>query len=268
MAVLTGVPALRMGRESWPAADTAVTILAGTALVGAGCGALNAWYERDRDARMSRTVSRPLPAGRLTPREALLFGLGTSALGLALLHAVGGWLPVLVGIATLVHYVGIYTAWLKPRSPQSIVVGGAAGAIAPVLAASALDGRIGLWSVVLFAIVFLWQPPHVWAITLYRKGEYAEAGFPMLPAVVGEAATRRRMLAYTLFLIPVTLLPWVGGVLGVGYGAVALGAGAFFVARVLRSIHEQTPKADRRVFTGSLVYLSLLLAAMLVELLA
>jgi protoheme IX farnesyltransferase len=266
LVLLTAPPALALGAGHWPHPVTAIGVLAGCALIGAGCGALNAWCERDRDARMERTRDRPLPAGRLAPAQALGFGVLVSTLGLLTLLGVGGWLPMLVGAATLAHYIAVYTVWLKPRSAHNTLVGGAAGAAAPLIADAAVDGRIGPWGLVLFAIVFLWQPPHVWAIALYRKQEYAAAGFRMMPSVVGDRATRRRMLAFALVLVPVTLLPWIGGVLGPVYAATATAGGAYFVASILRSLHAGDHAEDRRVFGASLVYLTLLFAVMLAEL--
>ena len=268
LVLFTAAPALALGRNDWPSAAVILGVLLGAALVGGGCGALNAWLERDSDARMARTRERPLPTGRLAPHKALRFGIAISALGLLVLYGVGGWLPVVVGGLTLVHYLGVYTLWLKPRSAQNIVIGGAAGAAAPLIADAAVDGRIGEWGLVLFAIVFLWTPPHFWAIALYRKQEYAAADLPMMPAVVGDRGTRRRMLAYALALIPVSLLPWLGGELGPAYAATAVAAGACFVASILRSMRVQTREQDRRVFLVSLITLSLLFAVMLLELMA
>jgi protoheme IX farnesyltransferase len=266
LVLFTAPAALALGRDGWPDAATIVGVLLGAALVGGGCGALNAWLEREADAQMARTCDRPLPAGRVTPRQALGFGVAISALGLLVLFGVGGWPPALVGGLTILHYVGVYTLWLKPRSPQNIVIGGAAGAAAPLIADAALDGRIGVWGMVLFAIVFLWTPPHFWAIALYRKKEYAAAGFPMMPAVVGDAATRRRMLLYALLLIPTSLFPWLGGALGAHYAATALAAGAWFVASILRSMRAASSREDRRVFLVSIAYLTVLFAAMLADL--
>lgn len=265
LVLLTAPPAMVLGGAAWPDPVTLLGVLAGTVLVGAGCSALNAWYERDRDAHMSRTRDRPLPAGRLSPAQALRFGLAISALGVLALFASGGWLPALVGTLALAHYIFVYTIWLKPRTPQAVVVGGAAGAIAPVIADAAIDGSIGAWGLVLFGIIFLWQPPHFWAIALSRKEDYAAAGFPMMPAVAGEDATRRQMLAYALVLLPVTLLPWLLGGVGPVYAGVAAVGGATFAASIVRSQRARRREADRRVFHVSILYLSLLFATLLVE---
>ena len=268
LVLFTAPAAMAMGRGVWPEPAVLIAVVAGAALIGGGCGALNAWIERERDAKMTRTMNRPLPTGRLSPNQALIFGLLTSAAGLGLLLAFGGELSAAIGALTLLHYIFVYTIWLKPRSPQNIVIGGAAGAAAPLIADAAVSGTIGPWSLVLFAIIFLWTPPHFWAIALYRKDEYAAAGFPMMPEVVGNAATRKKMLAYACVLWPVTLIPWVGGALGPLYGLTALVAGGYFVASIVRAKRIARVEEDRRVFAISIIYLSLLFAVMILELLA
>jgi protoheme IX farnesyltransferase len=266
LVLFTAPPAMVLGGGQWPNAATLLGVMLGAALIGGGCGALNAWWERDRDAKMERTRDRPLPAGRLAPRQALVFGLVVSMLGLALLYAAGGALPCAIGAASIAHYLFVYTLWLKPRSSQNIVIGGAAGAATPLIADAAVDGRLGLWGPVLFAIVFLWTPPHFWAIALYRKREYEAAGFPMLPSVVGNAATRRRQLAYALLLIPVTLIPWFAGVLGPFYGLSAFVSGGIFCASIVCAMRRCSDSADKRVFRVSILYLVAVFAAMLVDL--
>ncbi len=266
LVLFTAPAAMLMGHEGWPRVEVLAGVIVGAALVGGGCGALNAWIERDRDARMTRTQDRPLPTGRLAPTHALVFGLVVSALGLGALYAAGGWPTAGIGLLTLLHYIFIYTLWLKPRSAQNIVIGGAAGAASPLIADMAMNGSIGVWGVVLFAIVFLWTPPHFWAIALYRKEEYEAAGFPMMPSVVGNEACRRKMLAYALILIPVTLLPWIGGELGVFYALAAVAAGAWFVRSIVRAIRARDRNEDRRVFATSIIYLVVVFGAMLAEL--
>jgi protoheme IX farnesyltransferase len=241
-------------------------IIIGAALIGAGCGALNASWERDRDRKMARTQDRPLPAGRLARRDAVIFGLAISVLGVAVLFTTGGWLPAAIGVLTLVHYVLIYTIWLKPRTPQNIVIGGAAGAATPLIADAAVDGRLGIWGFVLFLIIFVWTPPHFWAIALYRKQEYAAAGFPMLPNVIGDRATRVRMLAYAIGLVPITLIPWFGGELSGVFALTAAIAGGGFIASIALSMRVQSAQQDRRVFRNSILYLFAIFSEMLVEL--
>jgi len=266
LVLFTAPPALLLGHDGRPSPVTAASVLLGAALIGAGCGALNAWIEIETDGLMDRTRDRPLPAGRLVPHRALIFGLVISALGLLTLEVGAGRLAAGIGALTLAYYVFVYTLWLKPRTPQNIVLGGAAGAASPLIADAAVDGRLGLWGVALFAIVFLWTPPHFWAIALYRKREYEAAGFPMMPSVVGDAATRRRMLAYALALIPVSLAPWWSGSLSGAYAATALVMGAGFVASIARAMRLSRPQQDRRVFGFSILYLATLFGEMLLEL--
>ncbi len=266
LVVFTAPPAMVMGHGGWPSAAVIFGIILGASLIGAGCGALNASWERDRDRKMARTQDRPLPAGRLARRDAVIFGFAISVLGVAVLFTTGGWLPAAIGVLTLVHYVLVYTIWLKPRTSQNIVIGGAAGAATPLIADAAVDGRLGIWGFVLFLIIFVWTPPHFWAIALYRKQEYAAAGFPMLPNVVGDRATRRTMLAYAIGLIPISLLPWLSGELSSVYALTAVIAGGGFVASIARSMRVQSPQQDRRVFRNSIVYLFAIFAEMLVEL--
>lgn len=265
LVLFTAPAAMVMGHDGWPEIGVLGGVVLGAGLVGGGCGALNAWIECDRDAKMARTQNRPLPSGRLTLRQAMIFGLTISSLGLLVLLAAGGWPAAGIGLLTLLHYIFVYTLWLKPRSAQSIVIGGAAGAASPLIADIAVDGSLGVWGVVLFAIVFLWTPPHFWAIALYRKQEYEAAGFPMMPSVVGDEACRRKMLGYALILIPVTLLPWLGGELGTAYALTVIAAGGWFVWSIGRAIRARSPDEDRRVFVTSILYLVVIFGAMLVE---
>lgn len=267
LVLFTAPAAMLMGRDVAPEAALMIAVVLATALIGGGCGALNAWIERERDAKMTRTMQRPLPTGRLSPTQACVFGLLCCAAGLALLFVAGGGLSAAIGLLTLFHYIFVYTIWLKPRSPHSIVIGGAAGASAPLIADAAVSGGIGLWSLVLFAIIFLWTPPHFWAIALYRKDEYEAAGFPMMRSVVGDAATREKMLHYACLLWPVTLIPWIGGALGPIYGLTALAAGGYFVASIRRASRISRKEEDQRVFAISIAYLALLFAVMMLDIL-
>ncbi|HMV69031.1 MAG TPA: heme o synthase [Myxococcota bacterium] len=268
LVVITGLPALALGRDVWPSPWQAAMVLAGTAMAGGASSAFNAYIERDRDAFMARTRSRPLPAATVVPWAVLAWGALLTVLSTAVLYAVGGWLPVAVSLGTLLFYVFGYTMWLKPRTPQNIVIGGAAGATAPLIASAAMDGTISLGAWILFAIIFLWTPPHFWGIALVRQEEYAAAGLPMMPHVVGDHGTRLRSLAYTLILLPVTLLPvWLGHLSWL-YGGLAGALGLWFLASVLRSLRSATRAADWAVFRTSVAYLALLFAAMMVDLAA
>ena len=268
MVLFTGLPVLGMTAVGWPSPGFAVLALLGICFAAASANTLNAYIERDRDALMERTQGRPLPAGLIAPSRALAFGL---ALGLAS-TLVLGWLggPSAAGLclASILFYVFVYTIWLKPRSAWNAVIGGAAGAAAPLLADVALNGSVGLPGLALFAIVFFWQPPHVWAIALYRKADYEAAGIPMLPSVIGDQPTRWRMLWYTLGLVPVTLAPVALGLLGPIYLAVALGMNVWFIAAAIRVLRERTDASARRMFHVSLAYLFSLFLAMNVELIA
>ena len=197
--------------------------------VGAGAaGAINMWYDRDIDAVMRRTAARPLPAGRMMPGEALGFGV-VLAVGSVVVMALAVNLVAAGLLAlTIAFYVFVYTIWLKRRTPQNIVIGGAAGAFPPLIGWAAVTGDIGWGAIALFAIIFFWTPPHFWALALYRAGDYAEAGVPMLPVVAGPRETKRQMLLYTLVLWPVSVAPLLLGVAGVAYGVGALALSALF----------------------------------------
>lgn len=266
MVLLTALPTMLMAAGGWPPAYIMFMAILGTALAAAAANTLNCFAEREADALMARTATRPLPTGRLTPRQALIFGIALSVVSILLLWAGTNVLAAGIALAGILFYLFIYTLWLKPRTPYSTVIGGAAGAIAPLIADAAVDGRIGPAGILLFLIVFFWQPPHFWAISLYRKEEYARAGFPMLPIVIGEDATRRRMLLYTLFLVPVTLAPVAMGLLGTIYLATALVMGALFVGSAVRLLQVRTAGAARSMFKVSLLYLLLLLIGMLGDL--
>jgi len=236
--------------------------------LGAGAaGALNMWYDADIDALMSRTAARPIPRGRVSPREALAFGVTTAAvsvvaLGLMTNAAAAGSLAL-----TILFYLVVYTMWLKRSTPRSIVIGGAAGAAPPVIAWMAATGQLGVEPLVLFLIVFFWTPPHFWALSINRAGDYRRAGIPTLPVVAGEDATRRQILTYTLALVPISLLPWLLGFATVFYAAVATASGAVMIvlALRLRQAGETRRRAANRLFAFSICYLGFLFGALLVE---
>ena len=243
-----------------------VAILAIT--VGAGAaGVLNMWYDADIDAEMARTARRPIPRGEVARAEALAFGLvlaggAVAALGFTL----NGTAAALLAFA-ISFYVIIYTMWLKRRTPQNIVIGGAAGALPPVIGWAAATGDVGNEPLILFLIIFLWTPPHFWALSLNRADEYARAGVPMLPVVAGRTATTRQILAYSVALVPVSMLPSALGFAGLIYGAIALIGGTTLVALAYRL--SRTREADRRaahrLFAFSIAYLFVLFAALLAD---
>src|SRR5882757_43221 len=238
--------------------------------IGAGAaGALNMWYDADIDAVMSRTRSRPIPAGRVLPQEALGFGMTLAVGSVAVLGLVANWLAAGLLAFTIFFYVAIYTAWLKRSTPQNIVIGGAAGAFPPMIGWAAATGAVGLESVLMFLIIFFWTPPHFWALSLWRTQDYASAGIPMLPVVAGPAETRRQILVYALVLAPIGASPWLFGYAGLIYGITAVVAGAV-MAHLARQLHRfgDTPAGDRaakRLFGLSILYLFLLFAVLLID---
>ncbi|TIS37225.1 MAG: protoheme IX farnesyltransferase [Mesorhizobium sp.] len=232
--------------------------------IGAGAsGALNMWYDADIDAVMTRTASRPVPAGRVTPGEALSFGLVLSALSVMTLGVLINWLSAALLAFTIFFYAVIYTMWLKRWTPQNIVIGGAAGAIPPV------TGSVSLESLILFLIIFLWTPPHFWALALFKSDDYARAGIPMMPNVAGHASTRRQIFAYALVLAPVGVLPWLLGYTTAAYGAVSVLLGLGFVWYAWKvlgmSDADRAMKPAKALFGYSLLYLFAIFAAYLVD---
>jgi heme o synthase len=246
-------------------------VLAFTALlciaIGAGAaGALNMWYDADIDARMARTAARPIPAGRLARGEALAFGLTLAGFSVVVLGLLVDVFAALLLALTVAFYVGVYTIWLKRWTPQNIVIGGAAGALPPVIGWAAATGGIAIEPLILFLIVFLWTPPHFWALSLYRADDYARAGVPMLPVVAGAAETRRQILRYTLMLAPVGVAPWLLGYAGPVYGITAVLAGGAMIALAVRVRGEaRGHTASRQMFGFSILYLFLLFAMLLVD---
>ncbi len=238
--------------------------------VGAGAaGALNMWYDADIDARMARTAARPIPAGRLLPGEALAFGLTLAVGSVVVLGLLVNVVAATLLAATITFYVLVYTAWLKRTTPQNIVIGGAAGALPPMIGWAAVTGGVALEPILLFLIIFFWTPPHFWALSLYRTEDYARAGIPMLPVVAGAEKTRRQILLYTLILAPLGAAPWLLGYAGPSYGAVALVTGAGMIALALQvRAEERGYAASKRLFGFSILYLFLLFAMLLVDHLA
>jgi protoheme IX farnesyltransferase len=235
--------------------------------VGAGAsGALNMWYDADIDARMARTAGRPIPAGRLRPGEALAFGLVLAGFSVAVLGLLVNVVAAALLALTIGFYVVVYTMWLKRWTPQNIVIGGAAGALPPIIGWASVTGGISLEPVVLFLIIFMWTPPHFWALALYRKDDYARAGVPMLPVVAGDDATRRQILLYTLILAPLGVAPWLMGYAGIGYGVAAVAGGVLMIVLALRiRAEKQGFKASKQMFAFSILYLFLLFAMLLVD---
>jgi heme o synthase len=236
--------------------------------LGAGAaGALNMWYDADVDRLMSRTAARPIPRGRVSPGEALAFGLTTGSVSVIALAFLTNIAAAGLLAFTIFFYVAVYTAWLKRSTPHSIVIGGAAGAAPPVIAWMAATGQVSVEPLVLFLIVFFWTPPHFWALSLNRTSDYRRAGIPALPTVSGEHETLRQIFIYTLLLTPISLLPWLLGFATEFYAVVAAVSGAvmFALACRLRYRGEARRPAANRLFAFSICYLVLLFGALLIE---
>ena len=264
LVVFTGVVGLALAPGHLHPVLAAVAVLC--IAVGAGAaGAINMWYDRDIDGVMRRTAGRPLPAGRMHPGDALGFGvvLGVGAvvtMGLAV-NVVAAELLAL----TILFYVFVYTVWLKRRTPQNIVIGGAAGAFPPMIGWAAVTGQIDWGAIALFGIIFFWTPPHFWALSLYRADDYAAAGVPMLPVVAGVRETKRQMLLYTLVLWPMTLLPWLLGIAGPVYAAAAFVLSTAFTLQAIRVFRDDNDRRAREMFAFSLLYLFLLFSLLLLD---
>ncbi len=238
--------------------------------IGAGAsGALNMWYDADIDGRMARTAARPIPRGHLTRDEALSFGSVLSVFSVLTLGVLVNWTAgVLLGL-TICYYLFVYTMWLKRRTPQNIVIGGAAGAFPPMIGWAAVTGTVSIESMLMFLIIFMWTPPHFWALALYRCRDYERVGIPMLPVVSGAQETRRQIWLYSLILVPLAILPVVVQLGGIAYAIASVGLGGVFLylAWRVRSITEgrEADTAARRLFGFSILYLFLLFAVLLAE---
>ncbi|HKT14248.1 MAG TPA: heme o synthase [Allosphingosinicella sp.] len=240
------------------------------ALGGGAAGALNQWYEADIDALMKRTANRPLPAGRMDRRSALHFGVGLGALSVLLMGVALNWLAAAILALSILFYVLVYTVWLKRRTPQNIVIGGAAGAFPPLIGWAAVTGDIGLLPLLLFVIIFLWTPPHFWALSLFVRSDYAAAGVPMLPVVAGSAATRRQIMLYSVAMSVAAVAPWPLGLAGPIYGAAALLLSLAFVLLALqvlasRASEPAAMKPEKRLFAYSVLYLFALFALLVAD---
>jgi protoheme IX farnesyltransferase len=240
--------------------------------VGAGgSAALNQWWEADLDARMKRTASRPLPAGRMEPTAARDFGIALSAGSVLVMGLAIGWLAAVILAFSIFYYAVIYTIWLKPRTPQNIVIGGGAGAFPPMIGWIAATGEVTLMPVLLFAIIFFWTPPHFWALALFVETDYAAAGIPMMPVVAGHQSTRRQILVYAVLLLPISLAPFWLNLTGWLYGAGVLALSAVFVLLALRVAVFRGGAADgdmrpeKRLFGYSVLYLFALFALLVAD---
>jgi heme o synthase len=268
LVVFTALVGMLLAPGHIPPFLGAVSILA--IAVGAGAsGALNQWYDADIDAVMSRTKKRPVPSGKLTGGEALVFGIILSAFSVMTLGLMANWFAGALLAFTIFFYAVVYTMWLKRWTPQNIVIGGAAGAFPPMIGWACVTGGVSVESFVLFLIIFLWTPPHFWALALFKSDDYGAAGVPMMPNVAGEASTRRQILAYSLLVAPVGVLPYFLGTGGLAYAVISVLLGIGFVYYAwgvyVMPDSDRVMKPAKALFKFSLLYLSGLFAALLVE---
>jgi protoheme IX farnesyltransferase len=234
--------------------------------IGAGAsGAINMWYDRDIDAIMSRTKDRPIPSGRVSSDAALTFGVMLAGGSIMVMGLAINWLAAALLTLTISFYIFVYTIWLKRRTPQNIVIGGAAGAFPPMIGWAAITGTISLEPIVLFAIIFIWTPPHFWALSLYRSDDYKAAGIPMMPLVHGRAKTKKQILLYSLVLAPLGLVPCFLGTAGALYGLIALLLGVLFIGASLRVAREDSEKNCKQLFGFSIFYLFFLFFVLIVD---
>jgi protoheme IX farnesyltransferase len=234
--------------------------------IGSGAaGAINMWFDRDIDAVMARTSGRPIPAGRVEPGEALNFGVVLAGGSVVVMGLGVNWAAAALLALAILFYVFVYTMWLKRRTPQNIVIGGAAGAFPPMIGWAAVTGDVGLASIALFLIIFMWTPPHFWALALFRAGEYARAGVPMLPVVAGTRATKLHILAYSALLVPVGTLPSFLGVTGLVYAATSVVLGLVFLAGAVAVWRDDGDRAAKALFGYSIIYLFLLFALVMID---
>ncbi|HET7708331.1 MAG TPA: heme o synthase [Sphingomicrobium sp.] len=269
LVVFTGLAGM-LAAPSLPPLVIGFTAVLCIALGAGAAGALNQWYEADLDAKMRRTATRPLPAGRLDRQTALHFGVGLSAFSVILMDVAANHLAAFLLAVSILFYVLVYTVWLKRRTPQNIVIGGAAGAFPPLIGWVAATGRVELLPVLLFAIIFLWTPPHFWALSLFVRSDYAAADVPMLPVTDGLAATRRQIALYTLPLAAAAIAPWPMGLTGPIYGLAAVTLNLMFVALGLlvlanRATDPARMGPEKRLFGFSILYLFALFAALVAD---
>jgi heme o synthase len=265
LLLLTCVATMFVADPGGPALSTILWTCLGGYLAAGGAGAINHYIEREPDSRMARTRGRPLASGRIEPRRGLLFGSALGIVAVAQLAITVNALTAALAAAGLLGYVFVYTLWLKPRTPQNIVLGGAAGAMPPLVGWAAATGDLSAQAVWPFAIVFFWTPPHFWALSLLISDDYARTGVPMLPVVRGETTTRHQIVAYALLLVAVTIGPVVTGLFGTAYLVAALALGTGFVGLALVLLAHPTRQAARRLYLSSLAYLALLFIAMALD---
>jgi heme o synthase len=265
LLLLTTVTTMFVADPDGPSLAAILWTMLGGYLAAGGAGAINHYLDRERDARMARTCGRPLVAGRIDPVHGLVFGVVLGILATAQLWLTVNPLAAMLSLAGLLGYAVVYTVWLKPLTPQNIVIGGAAGAMPPLVGWAAATGGLSPDALIPFAIVFFWTPPHFWALSLLIKDDYARTGVPMMPVVRGEPATRRLILGYAVLLVAITTVPFATGLLGLAYLAAGLALGAGFVGLATRLAARPSRRAALRVYLASLAYLALLFLAMALD---
>jgi heme o synthase len=265
LLLVTTVPAMILAEDGLPSLTLIGAVLLGGALAAGGANTINCWIERDRDRVMHRTQGRPLPTGEVEPGHALVFGIALEAVAFLWLWGTVNLLAASLAVSAMLFYVFVYTIWLKPRSPQNIVIGGAAGAVPVLVGWAAVTGTLNAPAWVLFAIVFCWTPPHFWALSLRYRDDYAAAGIPMLPVARGITTAARQILVYALVVVAVTLVLFAFDSMGIVYLVAAVGLGAAFVWQAVGLLRDSTPTRAMRLFTFSNTYLALLFAAIAVD---
>jgi protoheme IX farnesyltransferase len=243
----------------------ALVAIACIAVASGAAASINMWYDRDIDIHMKRTQNRPIPAGRVPADEALSLGIALSILSVTVMAVAINFAAAALLAVSIAFYVFVYTMWLKRSTPQNIVIGGAAGAFPPMIGWASVTGGIDINSIALFLIIFMWTPPHFWALALFRCGDYAKVGVPMMPVVAGEAATKKQMLIYTILLLPITFVPVATGLLGVFYGVTAGLTGLWFLRHAVRVLRNAEEKAPHKMFGYSILYLFVLFGAMVAD---
>ena len=269
LVVFSGLAGMLVAPQLPPLALGFTAILC-IALGAGACGALNQWYEADLDAKMRRTSNRPLPAGRMDRQSALHLGVGLAFFSVLLMGLATNWLAAVLLATSILFYVLVYTVWLKPRTPQNIVIGGAAGAFPPLIGWAAATGQIGVLPLLLFAIIFLWTPPHFWALSLFVRSDYAAAGIPMLPVVAGVESTRRQIFLYSLPMAAAAAAPWPLGLTGAIYGVSALVLNFVFLVLALRvfangATDPKQMEPEKHLFGYSVFYLFALFTVLVAD---
>ena len=265
LVLVTGFLTLFVIPDASPSIGLVISTVVGTALASGSANALNMYFDRDIDQIMKRTRTRPIPAGKVTPKEALVFGIVLGVVSVVLLWTTANALSALIALAGILFYVFVYTLFLKRRTPQNIVIGGAAGSVAPLIAWAAVTGTVDLPAWLLFLVVFLWTPPHFWALALLASEDYARAGVPMLPVVRGDEETRRQIFLYTALLVPLTVTFYIIDFAGPIFLVGGLLLAGIFLQKAAKLLTDKSRESARDVFFYSIFYLALLFVALLID---